>query len=258
MKTQTIRVETRGPVATIRLSRPQVRNAFNEVLIAELTRVFTGFGPETRAVVLTGEGAIFCAGADVNWMKASIGATEAENARDAAAMAAMYRSIDRCPCPVIGRVNGSALGGGMGLIAACDIVVTVDGAQFGFTEVRLGIVPAVISSFVLRKTGPGPARRYFLTGELFGPGEARAMGLVHEVARDAGELDAKVEELVQALLKCGPRAVATAKALIREVLVMSPDDAIEHAVQTIARVRVSPEGQEGLGAFLDKRKPNWL
>jgi methylglutaconyl-CoA hydratase len=258
VKLQSIRVDARGPIITVRLDRPAVRNAFNEVLIAELTQVFTGFGPETRAVILSGEGPVFCAGADVSWMKKSVGASEAENARDAAAMASMYRAIDRCPCPVIGRVNGAALGGGMGLIAACDIVVAIEGAQFGFTEVRLGIVPAVISSFVLRKIGPGPARRYFLTGELFGPAEARSMGLVHEVARDLSDLDAKVEELIAALLKCGPRAVATAKALIREILALSPDAALEHAVQTIARVRVSPEGQEGLGAFLDKRKPSWM
>ncbi len=253
-----LRVDIQGPVATVHLDRPEVRNAFNEVLIAELTQTFIGFGPEIRAVVLTGEGNIFCAGADVQWMKRSVGASEAENARDAAAMGAMYRAVDRCPCPVIGRVNGSALGGGMGLIAACDIVVAVDGAKFGFTEVRLGIVPAVISSFVLRKTGPGPARRWFLTGEIFGAVEAKAMGLVHEVAPDIGAVDAKVEEVIRALLQCGPRAVVTAKALIREVMALAPDAALEHAVQTIARIRVSPEGQEGLGAFLDKRKPDWV
>jgi methylglutaconyl-CoA hydratase len=227
-------------------------------MIAELARTFGAFGPETRAVVLTGAGSVFCAGADVQWMKRSAGYSEAENARDAEAMGAMMRTIDRCPCPVIGRINGSALGGGMGLIAACDIVAVLAGAQFGFTEVKLGIVPAVISSFVLRKTGPGPARRYFLTGELFGAEEARAMGLVHAVAENPDALDAKVEEFVRALLQCGPRAVATAKALIREVASLAPDAALEHAIQTIARVRVSPEGQEGLGAFLDKRKPKWI
>ena len=258
MKLETLRVEGSGPIASVRLDRPEVRNAFNEVMIAELTRVFGGIGPEVRAVVLGGEGPVFSAGADVHWMRKSAACSEAENARDAAAMAAMFRAIDRCPCPVIARVTGVALGGGMGLIAACDIVVTAEGTQFGFTEVRLGIVPAVVSTFVLRKTGAGPARRWFLTGEIFGPAEARAIGLVHEVVPGLDALDARVAEIVAAVLKCGPRAVATAKALIREIPALAPDAAIEHAVKTIARVRVSPEAQEGLGAFLDKRKPGWM
>jgi methylglutaconyl-CoA hydratase len=262
---ETLRIETDsgqggvGGVTTVRLHRPEVRNAFNEVLIAELTETFAGIGPAVRAVILAGEGPAFCAGADVNWLKKSIGYTEAENRRDALAMAGMFRAIDRCPCPVIGRVHGVALGGAMGLIAVCDIVVAADDVQFGFTEVRLGILPAVISTFVLPKIGPAAARRYFLTGEVFGPAAAQAMGLVHEVA-PAAALDQKVAEIIAGIRKCGPRAVAEAKVLIREMLARAADRdaAAEHAAGTIARVRVSPEGQEGLGAFLEKRKPGWL
>jgi len=254
---QTLRIEREGGVVRVVLNRPEVRNAFNEVLGAELTQTFSSFDASVRAVILAGEGPVFSAGADVNWMKKSIGYSAAENAKDAAGMAAMFRAIDRAVPPVIARVHGASLGGGMGLIAACDMVVAAEGTQFGFTEVRLGIVPAVISTFVLRKTGAAAARRYFLTGEIFGPEEARRMGLVHEVA-PAAELDARVDALVGELRKCGPQAVATAKQLIRDVMALPYDQAIEHAVATIARVRTSPEGQAGLGAFLSKQKPPWM
>ncbi len=254
----TLRIDRDGPIMTVRLHRPEVRNAFNEVLIAELTQTFAGVGDDVRAVILCGEGPAFCAGADVNWLKKSITYTEAENERDAMAMAAMFRTIDRAPCPVIGRVHGAALGGAMGLIAVCDMVVAAEDAQFGFTEVRLGILPAVISTFVLPKIGPAAARRYFLTGEIFGAPVARAMGLVHEIA-PAAELDARVGALTTALRAAGPRGVAAAKVLVREMLARAADQdaAAAHAARTIARIRVSPEGQEGLGAFLDKRKPRW-
>jgi len=253
----TLRIDRDGPLMTVRLHRPDVRNAFNEVLIAELTQTFAAIGDDVRAVVLAGEGPVFCAGADVNWLKKSIGYTQAENERDALAMAAMFRAIDRAPCPVIGRVHGAALGGAMGLIAVCDMVVATEEAQFGFTEVRLGI-PAVISTFVLPKIGPALARRYFLTGEIFGASAARAMGLVHELAPPA-ELDARVAALTTAIRDAGPHGVAAAKVLIREMLARAADqdEAAAHAARTIARVRVSPEGQEGLGAFLEKRKPRW-
>ncbi len=255
---ETLSIDSGGPVTTVRLNRPEVRNAFNEVLIAELTQTFSAIGPDVRTVILAGEGPVFCAGADVNWMQKSIGYSEAENARDAMAMAAMFRAIDRCPCPVLGRVHGAALGGAMGLIAVCDVVVAAVDTQFGFTEVRLGILPAVISTFALPKIGPAAARRYFLTGEIFGADAARAMGLVHEVV-PTSELDAKIEEIATAVRKSGPLAVAEAKALIRDMLTFGAhqDAAAEHAAKTIARVRVSPEGQEGLGAFLGKRKPGW-
>ena len=190
-------------------------------------------------------------------MRKSAQCTEAENARDAAAMAAMFRAIDECLCPVIGRINGAALGGGMGLIACCDIVVAVETAQFGFTEVRLGIVPAVISPFALSKIGSRAARRYFLTGEMFGTTEAVQMGLVHE-AVELAALDTRVKEFTTAIIQNGPHAVATAKKLIREVAALDREAAHRHTIATIARLRTSPEGQEGLGAFLEKRRPDWI
>lgn len=254
---KTIHIQQDGPVVTITLDRPEVKNAFNETVIAELTAAFRSLNAQTRVVVLTGSGDVFCAGADIAWMKKSIACSETENAHDADLMAQMFRAIDECPCAVIGAVNGHALGGGMGLVACCDIVVAVESAMFGFTEVRLGIVPAVIAPFSLRKIGARQARRYFLTGERFGVEQAQAMGLVHEIAA-ADELDQRVADLTARLLKSGPRAVAIAKQLIRDVPTMNTDTAHDHTVQTTARARTSPEGQEGLGAFLEKRVPNWI
>jgi methylglutaconyl-CoA hydratase len=253
---KTLSLETNGPVLTVTIDRPNVRNAFNEEVIEELHESFSTIPKKVRVVVLTGGGPVFCAGADVQWMKKSLKYSEQENARDAAAMAAMFRAIDECPRPVIGRINGHALGGGSGLVACCDMVVAVEGALFGFTEVRLGIVPANISTFVLPKIGSRAARRYFLTGERFGAEEAKAIGLIHEVV-PPDRLDTKVNDLVKEILRCGPNAVAIAKDVIREGLARSRDEAIDYTVKTIARVRVSPEGQEGLGAFLEKRKPSW-
>jgi methylglutaconyl-CoA hydratase len=206
--------------------------------------------------VLTGAGPIFCAGADVQWMRKSKDYTEAQNAADARAMAHMYRALDECPRPVVAKVRGAALGGGSGLVACCDVVVAADGTTFGFTEVRLGIVPANISTFVLPKIGARAARRYFLTGERFDAAEAARIGLVHEVA-PPDALDARVDAIVAALLECGPAAVATAKEIVREVSRLPREQAIDYTVRTIARARVSPEGQEGLAAFLEKRKPRW-
>ena len=259
-----LRFEPAAPVARITLARPEVRNAFDDVLIAELTTalesVRAGFeeAPDAapRALVLTGEGAAFCAGADMNWMRRSVAFTREENEADAKRFASMMRSLDELPIPTIARVNGTCLGGGMGLIACCDLVVAAAGADFGFTEVRLGIAPAVISTFVLPKIGAAEARRYFLTGEIFKADEAHVIGLVNEVvAPDA--LDAAVDRLVEALRGNGPRAVAAAKRLIREGLARTRDESIEQTVKAIAELRASPEGQEGLGAFLEKRRPAW-
>lgn len=253
---KTIAITSAGPVTTIALARPDVRNAFDETMIDELHGAFATLDASSRVVVLAGQGPVFCAGADVQWMKRSRDYTEAENARDARAMAMMFRAIDECPRPVVGRAAGVALGGGSGLLACCDIVVAAEGTQCGFTEVRLGIVPANISTFVLPKIGARAARRYFLTGERFDAAEARRIGLVHEVVPEA-DLDAAVARIAAELLKCGPQAVATAKEIIRAVAGAPRDEAIDYTVKTIARARVSPEGQEGLGAFLEKRKPNW-
>lgn len=259
-----IRLESQSPIARLTLARPDARNAFDDVLIMEVGQALEGLSeackksPETapRALVVTGEGAAFCAGADLNWMRRSVTYTRDENEADARRMAMMYRALDELPCPTIARVNGSALGGGMGLIACCDVAVAVDSAQFGFTEARLGIAPAVISPFVLAKTGAAAARRYFLTAELFGAVEAKAMGLVHEVV-PADDLDLAVDRIITAIRGNGPRAVIAAKRLIREAMALSHEDALDNAVRAIAGLRASPEGQEGLGAFLEKRAPSW-
>ncbi|MFN2431982.1 MAG: enoyl-CoA hydratase/isomerase family protein [Gemmatimonadota bacterium] len=254
----TLRVGRDGSVARVALARPEVRNAFDAAMIAELTACFGQLATdeELRTLVLAGEGKAFCAGADANWMRDSVDATEDENREDARRMAAMFRAIDECPVPLVGRVQGVAFGGGVGLAACCDVVVAAEDARFSFSEVRLGILPAVISTFSLAKIGRGQARRWFLTGEVFSAQRARELGLVHEVV-PAAELDAAVDGIVATLVGNGPRAVREAKALIRHVRGLERDAAIEHCVETIARVRVSPEAQEGLRAFLEKRKPTW-
>ena len=259
-----ILAELDGPVARITLARPEVRNAFDDVMIVDLSRAFESVtarfasdpGGSPRALVITGDGTAFCAGADVNWMRRSVSYTREQNEGDARRMAAMLRLLDELPIPTIARVNGACLGGGMGLISCCDLVIAVESADFGFTEARLGIAPAVISSFVLPKIGAAAARRYFLTAEIFKAETARAIGLVHEIA-PADALDARVEALLGTLLGNGPRAVAAAKRLIRENLALRRDDAIENSVRAIAALRASEEGQEGLGAFLEKRRPAW-
>ena len=241
-----LKLEMKPSAARLTLARPEVRNAFDDVLIAELTRALEELrasyeaAPERspRALVLAGEGAVFCAGADMNWMRRSVAYTQSENEADARRMAAMYRTLDELP------------------IACCDMAVAVDTAQFGFTEARLGIAPAVISPFVLPKIGGSAARRYFLTAEIFGAVQAKEIGLVHEIV-PAGELDPAVDRLVAALAENGPRAVSAAKRLIREALARNRDDALENAIRAIAGLRASPEGQEGLGAFLEKRPPSW-
>jgi methylglutaconyl-CoA hydratase len=253
---QTLLTSHTGPVQTVTLHRPEARNAFNEQMIAELKETFSGIADSTRVVVLTGAGAVFCAGADVNWMRDSVSRSESDNRRDAARMESMFRAIDECPCPLVGRINGTALGGGMGLLACCDIAIAADTAQFGFTEVRLGIVPAVISPYSLAKIGPRAARRFFLTGETFDAQRAREIGLVHDVV-SADRLDAETAQAVEMILRSGPRAVRTAKALIREVTAMERDESRQHTIATIARVRTSAEGHEGLSAFLEKRLPGW-
>jgi methylglutaconyl-CoA hydratase len=253
---ETVQIESREGVTTLRLHRPDVRNALDEVLISELTQAFASVQASTRVVVLAGAGAAFCAGGDARWMKRSKSFSREENERDAAGLAALLKAVDECPRPVIARVHGAALGGGAGLIAACDIAVAEEGAQFGFPEVRLGLVPAVISTFVLPRIGVRAARRYFLTGERFSAPQALAMGLIHEIA-PADTLDSRVDGIVRELLQGGPRAQETAKRLIREVSMLSRDQGIEQTIRMIAEVRVSPEAQEGLSAFLEKRKPAW-
>jgi methylglutaconyl-CoA hydratase len=253
-----LRILRGGPVARVTLARPGVRNAFDEVLIDELTRGFFSFADdrETRVVVLEGEGTVFCAGADIGWMRRAGSWSKLENEADAERMARMLRAIDQCSKPVLAVVQGAAIGGGVGLVAASDIAVAADDAVFSLAEVKLGILPSVISPYVLRAIGAREARRYFLTGERFGAAEALRIGLLHEVA-PAGDLGAACEKLISALLTSGPEAVGVAKRLIEEVAGKNPDEAMPVTVRTIADRRASDEAKEGLTAFLEKRPPAW-
>jgi methylglutaconyl-CoA hydratase len=241
------------------LNRPDVRNAFNDDMIAELTEWATALrgDPEVRVVVLAGAGKTFSAGADLQWMARTVNYSEAQNFDDAAATALMFQAINTLRVPVIGRVHGGAFGGGAGLAACCDIVVAADTATFGFTEVRLGIVPAVISPFVLEKIGRSAARELFLTGAIFSAERARSIGLVHAVVPEP-ELDARVADYVGQLLAGGREAIAAAKQLIARVSHTPLEDQPQLTARTIAARRVSAEGQEGLAAFLEKRKPRWI
>jgi len=250
-----------GAVERLTLNRPEVRNAFNEHVIAELTSWAAAAGErarrgDVRVVVLQGAGKVFCAGADVEWMSKTITYTEAENVRDAAAMSRMFAAINELPVPVVGRIHGAALGGGAGLAAVCDIVVADEQTVFGFTEVKLGILPAVISPFALAKIGQAAARELFLTGARFSAVRAKEIGLVQAVV-PPHELDNAVAGYVGDLLSGGPEAIAAAKALIPQVAGRSIADAQPLTTQAIASRRVSAEGQEGLWAFLEKRKPGW-
>ncbi len=253
-----LRVEREGPVARVTLSRPEVRNAFDDRLIEELTRAFAeaGADPSVRVVVLAGEGPVFCAGADIPWMRKAGGYSRAENEADAERMARMLRTIDACPRPVVALARGAAIGGGVGLIAAADIAIAAEGTVFSLAEVKLGILPSVISPYVLRSIGPRFARDLFLTGDRFDAMEAHRIGLVHRVV-PAGELEEAGRRKVASLLTSGPEAVGVAKQLIEKVTGRSPDDAMALTVRTIAERRASPEAKEGLTAFLEKRKPSW-
>jgi enoyl-CoA hydratase/carnithine racemase len=242
-----IRVERDGSVLRITLARPDRRNAFDAQLISELAEAFVDVG-RARAVVLAGEGSSFCAGADVEWMRASVGLPLDANIADANAMRQMFEAIDACPAPVVARVQGHALGGGAGLVAVSDIPIASPEAVFAFSEVKLGIIPAVISPFALARIGAGHARRYFVTGERFDAETALRIGLVSEVAAD---LDAAVDRVVAELLSAGPKAARWAKRLIRE----RPEG--PETARWIAERRASDEGQDGLQAFLEKRPATW-
>ena len=242
-----VRIERDGPVIRVTLARPERRNAFDPELIAELTEAFDGAG-DVRAVLLAGDGLSFCAGADLEWMRASAGLTYEENVEDSRRLLRLLEAIDGCPAPVVARIQGHALGGGAGLVACADIAVSAEDAVFAFSEVKLGLIPAVISPFVLAKIGPSAARRYFLTGERFDAATALRIGLVHDVVAD---LDGEIERVLAELLTAGPEAVRAAKLLVRD-----RPAGIETA-RRIAEQRASTEGQEGLRAFLEKRPPAW-
>jgi methylglutaconyl-CoA hydratase len=245
---EALRVDQAGDLLRVTMARPEQRNAFDAALIEELTAAFSQVGEDVRAVVLAGEGKSFSAGADVEWMRNAIELSYEENVADARRLRMMRETIDSCPAPVLARVQGHALGGGCGLVACADIVVSAPDVRFAFSEVKLGIIPAVISPFALAKIGPSAARRYFVTGERFDAATALRIGLVHELAED---LDAAVERVVAELRTAGPEAARHAKKLVLE----RPDGL--GTERRIAQRRTADEGQEGLRAFLEKRNPSW-
>lgn len=255
----TLRIEQAGPVARVILNRPDVRNAFNDALIAELTAWAHSVreGSATRVAVLAGDGKVFCAGADLAWMSRMIGYSMEENVRDARALGRMLEALNTLPIPLVGRVHGAALGGGAGLAAVCDIVVAAEDAVFGFTEAKLGILPAVISPFTIAKIGESAARELFLTAARFPAARAREIGLVHAVV-PAPALDAAIDAIVADLLTSAPGSIAGAKTLIAQVVNKAPADVGDLTAEAIARHRVSPEGQAGMRAFLDKGKAPWI
>jgi methylglutaconyl-CoA hydratase len=262
--TDALRLERTGPsgaVARVTLARPAVHNAFDASLIAQLRTTFAALERESptelRAVVLAGEGQTFCAGADIDWMRAAMALDVEGNEQDAMAMADMFATIDTCPVPVIARVQGAALGGGMGLCAVSDLVIAESGARFGFTETRLGILPAVISPFVIAKIGESHARALFPGGRRFDALRAQRIGLVHEVVEGEAALDASVDVAIADILASGPTAVRAAKAIVREVRGLGHGSSKWHTARVIARQRTSPEAQEGFGAFTEKRPPAW-
>jgi methylglutaconyl-CoA hydratase len=247
-------------VARIVIDRPDRHNAFDEALIAALTDNFTTLGNDqaVRAIILSGNGKSFCAGADIGWMRRAAGWSEAENIADAMKLSAMLNAIDTCPKPVIARVHGVVAGGGVGLVACADMAVAIEGAQFRLSEVRLGLTPATISPFVIARIGAGQARRWFLTAEGFGAAEAQRIGLTHETASDDAAADAVIANWLAHLGAAAPGAVADAKALVRDVAGRPVSDALRR--ETAARIaarRASAEGREGIAAFFDKRKPEW-
>lgn len=248
-----IMLDRAGPVATVTMNRPDVRNALNEELIAELTDCYQALGTDSavRVIVLKGAGASFSAGADLAWMQKMAGYTEEENLADAKRAQAMFAAIAACPKATIARVHGAAIGGGAGLVACCDIAIAANDTLFGFTEVRLGLAPATIAPFVIQKIGVGHAKALFLTGERFDGTEAHRLGLVYRVAGE-GELDQVVQEAVKHVLQGGPSAIAAVKSLLSELAGETPADTTSAC---LARLRVSDEGQEGLRAFFEKRPP---
>ena len=259
-----LRLERTGPddtVARVVLARPEVHNAFDASVIAEMRSIFAALareGPtELRAVILAGDGTTFCAGADISWMRAAMSLDVEGNEQDAMAMADMFEAIDTCPVPVIARVHGAALGGGMGLCAVADLVIAESGTRFGFTETRLGILPAVISPFVIAKIGESHARALFPGGKRFDAVRAQRIGLVHEVVEGLAALDQAVDAAVADVLAAGPTATRAAKAIVREVRGLSHGSAKWHTARVIARQRVTGEAREGFEAFADKRRPAW-
>jgi methylglutaconyl-CoA hydratase len=259
--TQSLAIERQGPVGLITMNRPERHNAFDDVLILELTDALRSMEAEdgVRLVVLSGAGKSFSAGADLNWMKRMAGFSKDENQRDAMGLGALMRTLAHLRKPTLARVQGPAYGGGVGLVACCDIAVASQDALFALSEVKLGLIPAVISPYVVAAIGERAARRYFLTGERIQAAEAWRLGLVHELVGDEDDLDEKIGEIVDTMLVCGPAAQREAKDLIRAVAGRPvTSELIQDTAERIARIRSSPEGREGVGAFLEKRRPSWI
>ncbi len=256
-----LKTQTEQGVYTITLSRPDVRNAFNETLIGEIRQAFeqAGSDPAVRCIVLAAEGKAFCAGADLNWMRRMADYNRQQNIDDAGELARMLRTIFECPKPTIARVQGDVYAGGMGLVATCDMAVSLDSAGYCLSEVKLGLIPATISPYVIRAMGARASHRYFLTAERFDAAEALRLGLVHEVVTSEAQLDERVSALVQALLLASPNAMRECKQLLRDVAGQEINDAlVAQTVAGIADIRASAEGKEGVQSFLQKRKPSWL
>ncbi|MBD3337191.1 MAG: hypothetical protein GF355_16890 [Candidatus Eisenbacteria bacterium] len=254
----TIRVDRDGPVARLVLNRPDVRNAFNEVMIAELLEALRRLAeePDVRVVILMGEGPVFCAGADLNWMRRSAQFSREENHADAMRLATLVETLDTLPFPTVARVQGAAVGGALGLVAACDVAVAAETAFFAFSEVRLGLAPAVIAPYVLRRIGPGAARQAFVTAARIPAPRALEIGLVNRIVPE-DRLEETVGETIQQLLQCGPHAQAACKELIRRVPGMDAAAVKTYTAETIADLRAGEEGREGVQAFLEKRRPAW-
>jgi methylglutaconyl-CoA hydratase len=255
-----LKIDIQKNVAYVYLDRPEVHNAFNDELIARITEAFTDLGrrDNIRVIVLCANGKSFCAGADLNWMKRMVEYSHDENVADARAVGQMFLAIAKCPKPVIARVHGAALGGGAGLVAACDIGIAIESVQFGFTEVKLGIIPAIISPFVIAKIGPGRAREFFITGERFLAPVAMTIGLIQHVVSHEGALDALVESKISQILTSAPGAIAAAKELICGVSSQNLEDALAFASEAIAKSRAGNEGQAGMHAFLARQRPPWI
>lgn len=247
-------------IFTVELARPEVRNAFNDELISDLQATFDKIAADDsiRMVLFKGTGPVFCAGGDLNWMQKSVSLTREQNLSDTRKLAKMFSTLNQCPRPVVGLVQGAAIGGGVGLVSICDYVVASRETVFSLSEVRLGIIPACIGPFVLAKIGESHARAYFMSAERFNADRAREIGLVHEVVDKPEDLEKASERITKNLLQCGPKAMGAAKALVRGIKSRSYDEALDYVALTLADLRVTPEGQEGLKAFLEKRKPNWI
>jgi methylglutaconyl-CoA hydratase len=257
-KPTSILVESNEGCARVTLNRPDRRNAFDTLMVEEICKAFETLGQDhsVRTIVLTGSGSIFCAGADINWLGSGGMVSVSQAQKDAEQLMTMFRTIDECPCPVIGRIQGAAFGGGIGLVAACDIVVAAESATFAFSEVRLGMVPAVIAPLLLRKTGDSFLRRFCLTGEVFSASAAKQYNLVHDVV-EMDKLDSRTAQLVDSVVNLAPQAVRDTKALLRRLHTASDDERWSASVEANAHARLSPEAQEGFRAFLERRSPIW-